>query len=162
MALTVHSLDFSDDSVSTTTGRPSAWTIRYSAPEVLDSEPRNRASDIFSLGCVLLEMVSGIYGHNLSDVKDYWKKTSNGQSSFARNPEATSSWIDLLSEQEPESDRLEQILLLLPSLLRMKRLERPSAPGVVNVLNNMSIVHPDALRLRNTCCRPPPGVMYKA
>ena len=58
LVLSIHSLDFSDDSVSTTTGRPSAWTIRYSAPEVLDSEPRNRASDIFSLGCVLVEMVS--------------------------------------------------------------------------------------------------------
>ncbi|KAF2027428.1 kinase-like protein, partial [Setomelanomma holmii] len=53
------SLDFSDDSISTTTELPSAWTIRYSAPEVLNFEPRNRATDNFSLGCVLNEMISG-------------------------------------------------------------------------------------------------------
>jgi serine/threonine protein kinase len=82
------SLDFSDDSMSTTTGRPSAWTIRYSTPEVLDFEPRNRSTDIFSLGCVLLEMVSGIYGTSLSQLKSHWIRTGNGQSSVARNPGA--------------------------------------------------------------------------
>lgn len=88
------SLDFSDDSVSTTTGRPAAWTIRYSAPEVLNFEPRNRATDIFSLGCVLLEMISGLNGHSLSSVKDFWNHTGNGQSSFARNSEAAVAWLD--------------------------------------------------------------------
>lgn len=83
--------DFSNDSASTTTGRLSAWTERYSALEVLEFEPRNRASDIFSLGCVLVEMVSGLYGHSLSEVKDHWRRTSNGHSSFARNPKATFS-----------------------------------------------------------------------
>ncbi|KAI4696063.1 uncharacterized protein J4E88_000235 [Alternaria novae-zelandiae] len=127
------SLDFSDDSVSTTTGRPSAWTIRYSAPEVLDSEPRNRASDIFSLGCVLVEMISGLYGRTLSEVKDYWKKSSNGQSSFARNPEATSSWLALLSDH-PDSGRLKPIVDYLPELLATRRLDRPSAQTVVDRL----------------------------
>ncbi|KAH7083945.1 kinase-like domain-containing protein, partial [Paraphoma chrysanthemicola] len=79
------SLDFSDDCVSTTTGRPSAWTIRYSAPEVLNFAPRNRATDIFSLGCVLVEMISGLHGQSLATVKAFWKHTGNGQSSFAHN-----------------------------------------------------------------------------
>ncbi|KAI4617644.1 uncharacterized protein J4E87_008280 [Alternaria ethzedia] len=149
-------LDFSDDSVSTTTGRPSAWTIRYSAPEVLDSEPRNRASDIFSLGCVLIEMVSGLYGHSLSEVKEYWKKSSNGQSSFARNPQATSSWIDLLSDR-PEVGRLDQIVNFLPELLVTKRLDRPSAQSVVHILEDLSLHFHEPPRLFNTCCGPPVG-----
>jgi serine/threonine protein kinase len=138
-ALTVHSLDFSDDSVSTTTGRPSAWTIRYSAPEVLNSEPRNRASDIFSLGCVLIEMVSGLYGHGLSEVKDYWKRTSNGQCSFARNPEATSLWLASLSDH-PASGRLKAVVDFLPTLLVTKRLDRPSAQTVVDRLRDLSLL----------------------
>jgi len=158
MVLTVYSLDFSDDSVSTTTGRPSAWTIRYSAPEVLDSEPRNRASDIFSLGCVLIEMVSGLYGHSLSEVKEYWKKSSNGQSSFARNPQATSSWFALLADH-PDNGRLKSVVEFLPDLLVTKRLDRPSARTVLGRLHNLSLVLPDAPHLSNPCCGPPPALM---
>ncbi|KAF1921387.1 kinase-like domain-containing protein, partial [Ampelomyces quisqualis] len=78
-------LELSDDSDFTTTGRPSAWTIRYSAPEVLDLEPRNRATHIWSLGCILLEMVSGLYGTSLSDLEEGFQRSGDGQTSFARN-----------------------------------------------------------------------------
>lgn len=154
----VRSLDFSDDSISTTTGRPSAWTIRYSAPEVLDSEPRNRASDIFSLGCVLVEMISGLYGRSLSVVKDHWNITGNGQSSFARNSEATSSWFALLSDH-PDNGRLKSVVEFLPDLLVTKRLDRPSARTVLGRLHNLSLVLPDAPHLSNLCCGPPPALM---
>jgi len=153
MVLTVDSLDFSDDSISTTTGRPSAWTIRYSAPEALDSEPRNRASDVFSLGCVLVEMVSGLYGHSLSEVKAYWKKTGNGQSSFARNPEATFSWLALLSDH-PDSRRLKPIVDYVPELLLVRRLDRPSAQTVVDKLHRLTFAFTDPAHLVNTCCGP--------
>jgi hypothetical protein len=93
------SLDFSDDCVSTTTGNPSAWTERYSSPELLKFEPRNRASDIYSLGCVIVEMISGYYGTSLTDLKKHWKESGNGQSSFARNPEATVVWLETLGER---------------------------------------------------------------
>jgi serine/threonine protein kinase len=43
---------------TTTTGRPDALTKRYCAPEVANSEPRNRKSDVFSLGCVFLEILA--------------------------------------------------------------------------------------------------------
>jgi serine/threonine protein kinase len=158
MVLIVHSLDFSDDSVSTTTGRPSAWTIRYSAPEVLDCEPRNRASDIFSLGCVLIEMALGLYGYSLSEVKDHWKKTGNGQSSFACNTEATSSWLASLSDHLI-SGRLIPIVDYLPALLVTRRLDRPSAQAVVDRLGKLSQLHPDPPHHVNTCCGSPPGLM---
>jgi serine/threonine protein kinase len=158
MVLTVHSLDFSDDSVSTTTGRPSAWTIRYSAPEVLDCEPRNRASDIFSLGCVLIEMVLGLYGYSLSEVKDHWKKFGNGQSSFARNTEATSSCLASLPNH-PISGRLKPIVDYLPALLVTRRLDRPSAQAVVDRLGKLSQLHPDPSHHVNTCCGSPSGLI---
>ena len=52
-----YSLDHSKIGKSTTTGRPSAFTRRYCAPEVNDWGPRNSRSDIFSLGCVFLEIL---------------------------------------------------------------------------------------------------------
>lgn len=53
-----YSLDSSQSSHSTTAGRPDFLTRRYSAPEVLEHDARNSQSDIFSLGCVFLEMLS--------------------------------------------------------------------------------------------------------
>lgn len=49
------SLDYSlrDNSVSS---GPAAMTRRYAAPEVIESRPRDSSSDIFSLGCVFVEM----------------------------------------------------------------------------------------------------------
>jgi serine/threonine protein kinase len=42
---------------TTTTGVPGAFTARCRAPEVAEERPRNRKSDVFSLGCVFLEVI---------------------------------------------------------------------------------------------------------
>lgn len=54
------SLDSSQISHSTTEGTPSAYTRRYAAPEVLEHEERSSSSDVWSLGCVLLEVLSSL------------------------------------------------------------------------------------------------------
>ena len=56
-----YSLDYSAIGRSTTTGMPNAFTRKYCAPEVSDYEPRNSKSDIFSLGCVFLEILCALY-----------------------------------------------------------------------------------------------------
>ena len=103
-------------------------------------------------------MVSGLFGRSLSEVKDYWKETSNGQSSFARNPEATSSWLASLSLY-PAIGRLNRIVDFLPELLVTKRLHRPSAQSISDRLNNLSLLFPDPPHLINSCCGPPLGWM---
>ncbi|KAI9747486.1 MAG: hypothetical protein M4579_007454, partial [Chaenotheca gracillima] len=50
------SKDFSDASTSASNGIERG-TIKYSAPEVIRYESHGRAADIFSLGCIYLEMV---------------------------------------------------------------------------------------------------------
>ena len=56
-----YSLDYSGVGQSTTTGRPNALTQKYCAPEVSDWGDRNRKSDVFSLGCVFLEILFVLY-----------------------------------------------------------------------------------------------------
>ncbi|KAI4700371.1 hypothetical protein J4E89_011013 [Alternaria sp. Ai002NY15] len=51
------SYDFGDIGRSTTTGNPQGITRRYCAPEVAEWGRRNTKSDIFSLGCVFIEIV---------------------------------------------------------------------------------------------------------
>jgi serine/threonine protein kinase len=137
------SLDFSEDSVSTTTGRPSAWTIRYSAPEVLEFEPRNRATDIYSLGCVLFEMMAGFYGTSLSELKAHWKGTGNGQSSFARNFEATvTSYRKHLTGSQTYLDtyRVEYFRRWIRIMLLENKDLRPTSQQIVNGLSDICIL----------------------
>ncbi|CAI6332918.1 unnamed protein product [Periconia digitata] len=53
-----YSHDSNDIGRSTTAGRPDFWTERFSAPEVLAHDDRNSKSDVFSLGCVYIEILS--------------------------------------------------------------------------------------------------------
>jgi serine/threonine protein kinase len=54
------SKDFSAAANSTTDGTVHRLTRRYSAPEILGHEKRNSKSDVFSLGCVYLELLSAL------------------------------------------------------------------------------------------------------
>ena len=54
------SKSFSEAENSSTDGPVQALTRRYSAPEILDHDRRNSKSDVFSLGCVYLELLSAL------------------------------------------------------------------------------------------------------
>ncbi|KAF3004034.1 hypothetical protein E8E13_000815 [Curvularia kusanoi] len=93
---------FSDDGNSTTDGIAYGHTRAYCAPEVIQNADRNRASDVFSLGCILAEMAawgsgismsdyfSGIrVGENATDTVQYHNSTVRVRSWFEREPRLT-------------------------------------------------------------------------
>jgi serine/threonine protein kinase len=51
------SKDTNADGQCTTEGKPESMTRRYCAPEVLEHDKRNFAADVFSLGCVFVEIL---------------------------------------------------------------------------------------------------------
>lgn len=57
--------DYSDLDEGSNTGGPTGFTAAYAAPEVVRQERRNRSADIFSLGCVFLEMITVVLGETL-------------------------------------------------------------------------------------------------
>jgi serine/threonine protein kinase len=66
-----------DGQNTTTTGIAGSFTRKYCAPEVANDEPRNRKSDVFSLGCVFFEMLALLYpesGLNTQDPRPYWEQ----------------------------------------------------------------------------------------
>ncbi|KAF2786511.1 kinase-like protein, partial [Melanomma pulvis-pyrius CBS 109.77] len=48
--------DFSQDNTTSSIGTVNAKSYMYCAPEVAAEKPRGRPSDVYSLGCVFLEM----------------------------------------------------------------------------------------------------------
>ena len=76
-----YSLDHSAIVGSTTTGAPNAFTRKYCAPEVSDYGPRNSKSDIFSLGCVFLDILFVLHDEPISPDprKSYHEILENSQ-----------------------------------------------------------------------------------
>jgi serine/threonine protein kinase len=85
-------LDASQQENTTTVGDPGAFTRRYCAPEVANWEKRNRKSDVFSLGCVFLEILavlepqiglgafhSNPYWMNIESIRDILDHSSTGR-----------------------------------------------------------------------------------
>jgi serine/threonine protein kinase len=89
--------DASDED-TTTTGIPEAFTNRYCAPEVADWEPRNRKSDIFSLGCVFLEIMAFLppdVDLGTSNPSPYWRRVDELQDTLTSQEanNTVSSWL---------------------------------------------------------------------
>ena len=49
--------DWSELTRSTTEGKPDAFTRAYAAPEVINEERRSSSADVWSLGCVYMDLV---------------------------------------------------------------------------------------------------------
>ena len=93
------SFDFHQNNQSTTTGTPQSYTKKYCAPEVADWGNRNSKSDIFSLGCVYIEMLaaidSNIFAETFLENPDpYWVKANQiAWPSICNAVDEFSEWI---------------------------------------------------------------------
>ncbi|KAF2650026.1 kinase-like protein [Lophiostoma macrostomum CBS 122681] len=116
------SLDWAELSGSTTTDN-TAKTKIYCAPEVAEWKPRNSASDIWSLGCVYLEMYTVLKGKTIAQLREHLTAWS-GELHF-RNAEAVETWIEnLVSEPRTLDD---QVVAWVNLMLRKNHSDRISA-----------------------------------
>ena len=89
------SYDWSDNSRPTTSG-PGARDPRYCAPEVFEWESRNESADIWSLGCVFLEMQSVLLGHNIADIRSHFESCGTRATWYHKNEDAVITWFQVL------------------------------------------------------------------
>ncbi|OAL43354.1 hypothetical protein IQ07DRAFT_552578 [Pyrenochaeta sp. DS3sAY3a] len=94
------SLDWENLSRSTTTA-DAAKTWMYCAPEVADYRARNSGSDIWSLGCVFLEMLAVLQGLTVQQLQDEMKVRS-GRPRYYENADFAIARIEKLGENGNE------------------------------------------------------------
>ncbi|KAF2491119.1 hypothetical protein BU16DRAFT_144198 [Lophium mytilinum] len=121
------SRNFQDATGSTTSGM-TYMTPRYSAPEVAAYDARNTSADIWSLGCVFLEMTLTLKGLDLSYMNEFFESTGSRDPYVNCNPEATAKLIAQLSVTEPLLDN--EPLDWIKSMLIRDRHLRPTAAQV--------------------------------
>ncbi|KAF2822391.1 kinase-like protein [Ophiobolus disseminans] len=139
----------SRDFLDTTSG-PTAHTPRYAPPEVAAHGKRNYTGDIWSLGCVFLEIAAALHGHSDAWIRDYFKKHYTKSDHYHANLKATEQ---LLDEWEDAWDRVEKRpLSWIRCMLQAERTSRPSAARVLELTT--SEVEPDfsATSFCGICC----------
>jgi serine/threonine protein kinase len=98
------SLDWSELGQSTTTG-VTIKTPRYCAPEVAESMPRNSFSDLWSLGCVFLEIWTTLKGSPIAALLEYLNNHGSKSTCYHLNRDACLAWCrSLEAEVRPEEN----------------------------------------------------------
>ena len=117
--------DFSE-SFKSTTAEEKYRSAKYCAPEGMNNTPRNNASDIWSLGCIFLEMMTILRGESLESMERYFRDTGTGNTHFKDNPQAVSGWIERL-EQNNRSELQNLPITWIKKMLRREHTTRPNA-----------------------------------
>lgn len=127
------SLDWESLSRSTTT-EESGKTPNYCAPEVAEQhQKRNSSTDVWSLGCVYMEMLIVIRGFTVIELKRAFHQSSETRT-FYKNTEVIYEWISQrLKELRPIVGQ--SISHLMQNMLSVASSERPAAHEVYHVIS---------------------------
>ena len=124
-------LDWKDLDQSTTTaycGR----TPLYAAPEVINLRKCNSTSDIWSLGCVFLEMVTVLKGKRIDELREHFISQTES-SCFFNNLRGINSWISILAAV---SNADNAPLMWISKMLQAKRILRLKIGAVVDLIRS--------------------------
>jgi serine/threonine protein kinase len=145
------SRDFTDDVGSTTSGVTPA-SPRYCAPEVAAYEARNTSSDIWSLGCVYLEMISALHGISVDDIKRIFAEGPTTGLHYHNNPTATKHLIKGLRSEEGCGDK--QPLSWIAGMLLVDRDDRPTGARVLEMITTPETTADNPNTFCGICCVP--------
>ncbi|OCK80990.1 kinase-like protein, partial [Lepidopterella palustris CBS 459.81] len=121
-----------DNGQSTSVGPVTVWTPKYSAPEVATLQHRGKSSDIWSLGCVFLEMATVLNDRSLDEMTKFYLENGSHYQGFWGNEEATKNWINELKGDIPKSDAIP--LEWISWMLKPAPDERPTSPQLLGCI----------------------------
>jgi serine/threonine protein kinase len=132
------------------TDKPTARTAKYCAPEVYDYEFHGRSADIFSLGCVFLEILSVVCGKRPHEFADFRSAENEDDESFRGNLENVLEWVELVLRPYSwfykalngmglrYTDRSKLLDEIIPMVQRNPKV-RPSAHEICNFFSSLNL-----------------------
>ncbi|CAI9630146.1 unnamed protein product [Alternaria burnsii] len=138
------SRSFASQDHSQTDG-PTSRTPKYCAPEVYNYEQRGRSADVFSLGCVFLEILTAICCIDLHVFADA-RRGDGDDESFHANLDRTTEWArrnlfassyDLLLTRVLVAYDLKSVVKLVISMVAQEPEKRPTAADVHHRLHSL-------------------------
>jgi serine/threonine protein kinase len=138
------SLDWENLTRSTTT-KDTAKSLIYCAPEVARWEKRNSSSDIWSLGCVFLEMLTVLNGRSVQNLRQFFKSKTESQR-FYDNTLHVRDWISDLSTT---SLSVLEVGPWIQSMLQEDPNQRPTAHILFGVISAHRV---DGIKFCGDCC----------
>jgi hypothetical protein len=147
------SRDCDNTSDAATSGNPGVCTPRYSAPEVTEHGKRSFPSDLWSLGCVFLEIFTLIQGIPLSDMNSYFVNNGTKSKVYCQNQKAISGWICHLQHAQVDEENDEGPTQWINQLLHSDSAKRPTAQTLANQIANHVSVTGRTGEFCGICCR---------
>lgn len=124
--------NWSDDDRGTSSGSiHEAFTERYCAPEVYGRKRRNESSDIWSLGCIFLEMSTVLSDLTVRQMREFFQSNGNGRHFIRENQPAYEAWYELIVKQATIPSDV-QVIELGKRLCHQIPLERPTAAEIAS------------------------------
>ena len=105
-------------------------TPRYQSPEVANSSEFHRASDIWSLGVVFLEMVTLLQGKCIAEMDSFLQSHGARRTEIHLNQDAAMNWFEQLQTYGNGSAIDLEPLSWIKLMLNREHLNRPSAAAV--------------------------------
>lgn len=127
-------LDWENLSRSTTTA-DSAKTVVYMAPEVARYEKRNTTADIWSLGCVFMEMATVLKGETVAAMRASFE-AETGNYRFYANMKSFPKWARTLRGVGSEKDNV--VFKWVRAMLDGEAEDRPTAATLFLDITNES------------------------
>jgi serine/threonine protein kinase len=112
-------------------------TDKYACPHALSSKVRNFRTEVFSLGCVYLEMVTVILGEPLAELLTHRGAVGdNSNLEYGKTLDHNLSWIKKLNDKHksnpelPILDNISAVLKILPIIEKMMTQDLKNRPKV--------------------------------
>ncbi|KAF2763061.1 kinase-like protein [Pseudovirgaria hyperparasitica] len=140
------SSDFSTDAESVTEGGERG-TPKYFAPEVAAYEGAGRSAEMFSFGCIILEIVGICNGYSLKELEALRPARDR---SFHANLDHIVNWFNVIALNSLRDT------FLMTDVRMMLRHQPPSRPGIKHLNANLQLLDEivGPTKLCQTCCAP--------
>jgi len=116
-----------------TTTQDTAKSLIYCAPEVARWEKRNSSSDIWSLGCVFLEILTVLNGQSIQNMRQIFKSKTESQR-FYENTLHVHEWIRGLSMKPASTIHVGP---WIERMLQEEPTKRPTANALYNTITTL-------------------------